>query len=73
MKGPYYNLDDLFKTGDIILDKESGKLFRYIKSKHKELLRKSPNNFRLAHTGDGPEVKKYKKFKEVKRKLDDRG
>lgn len=67
---PYYNIDDLFKTGDILLDKESNRLFRYVKTKHKKVIMKQPNNFRLAHEGDGPEVYKYKKFRKVKQKLD---
>jgi hypothetical protein len=49
---PYYKVDDLFKEGDIIYDKETNNVFKYKKHKHRESLLKNPNNYRVAHAGD---------------------
>tara|TARA_A100001037_G_scaffold79513_1_gene71497 strand:+ start:2439 stop:2621 length:183 start_codon:yes stop_codon:yes gene_type:complete len=54
MKKPlaYYNLDDLFKDGDLIYDKEGNFVFKYDIKKHKATIKENPNNFRVAHKGD---------------------
>ena len=51
-RSPYYKLDDLFKEGDILYDKGTNQVFRYKKDKHREILLKNPNNYRVAHSGD---------------------
>ena len=47
-----YKIDDLFKEGDKIYDKEENNVFIYIKKTHKLLIKLSPNNYRVAHRGD---------------------
>jgi len=47
-----YKLDDLFKEGDVIYDKETDKIFIYKKQKHRDIILNSPNNYRVAHKGD---------------------
>jgi hypothetical protein len=47
-----FKIDDLFKRGDIVLDKETDIAFFYRPEVHKENVFRSPNNYRLAHSGD---------------------
>jgi len=47
-----FKIDDLFKRGDIVLDKETDVAFFYRPEVHKENVFRSPNNYRLAHKGD---------------------
>ncbi len=49
---PWYRLDDLFKHGDMVFDKETGIVFEYDIKKHRERIFKNPNNYRVAHSGD---------------------
>jgi len=54
MKKPraYYKIDDLFKEGDLIYDKEANFVFKYKKKEHKGIIKANPNNYRVAHRGD---------------------
>ena len=56
----YYNMDDLFKEGDVIYDKSTNLVFTYVKSKHYDKIKNSPNNYRVAHKGDY-DITKFKK------------
>lgn len=60
MKKPvaYYELDELFKEGDIIYDKEANCIFKYNKHKHRNLIKANPNNYRVAHKGDMLSIRK---------------
>tara|TARA_R110000824_G_scaffold120294_3_gene275419 strand:- start:658 stop:858 length:201 start_codon:yes stop_codon:yes gene_type:complete len=49
-----YKIDDLFKEGNEIYDKEDDNVFIYIKKIHKKLIKLNPNNYRVAHRGDSP-------------------
>ena len=62
MKKPlaYYNLDDLFKNGNMIYDKETNEVFKYDINRHRDRLLKNPNNYRVAHSGDYKSNKKIK-------------
>ena len=51
-KPAQYKIDDLFKNGDLIYDKEEGDVFLYIKKIHKPFIKKNPHNYRVAHNGD---------------------
>jgi len=51
-KAGLYKIDDLFKEGDKIYDKEDNNVFIYIKKIHKTLIKLNPNNYRVAHRGD---------------------
>ena len=48
----FYKIDDLFKEGDKVYDKTTNEVFVYVKSKHKQNIINSPNNYRVAHKGD---------------------
>ena len=48
----YFKLDDLFRRGDLLLDKESDTVFFYNPDRHREWIFKNPNNYRVAHKGD---------------------
>tara|TARA_Y100000593_G_C4287594_1_gene326399 strand:- start:832 stop:1032 length:201 start_codon:yes stop_codon:yes gene_type:complete len=54
MKKPnaWYKLDDLFKDGDMIFDKETSIVFKYNIKKHRDRIFANPNNYRVAHSGD---------------------
>jgi len=68
----YYNLDDLYKSGDLLYDKLNDQVFIYDRFKHIENLKKAPNNYRKAHRGDHTYTpcanllvtQKYKKYVE---------
>ena len=47
-----FKLDELFKRGDLSLDKETGTVFFYRPEVHRENILRSPNNYRIAHKGD---------------------
>jgi len=47
-----YRIDDLFKEGDKVYDKEDNNVFTYSKKIHKILIKLNPNNYRVAHSGD---------------------
>jgi len=47
-----FKIDELFKRGELLLDKENGVVFFYRPEVHKENIYRSPNNYRLAHKGD---------------------
>ena len=48
----YFKLDDLFRRGDLLLDKESDTVFFYNPDRHREWIFQNPNNYRVAHKGD---------------------
>jgi len=48
----YFKLDDLFRRGELLLDKENDTVFFYNPDRHKSLVYKNPNNYRVAHRGD---------------------
>jgi len=51
-KPALYKIDDIFKEGDKVYDKEDDSVFVYIKKIHKILIKLNPNNYRVAHRGD---------------------
>ena len=48
----YFKLDDLFRRGDLLLDKETDTVFFYNPDRHRDWVFKNPNNYRVAHKGD---------------------
>ena len=48
----YFKLDDLFRRGQLLLDKETDIVFFYNPDSHREWIFKNPNNYRVAHKGD---------------------
>ncbi len=52
-----FSIDDLFRRGELLLDKENGVVFFYRPEVHKENIYRSPNNYRLAHKGDMQHVR----------------
>ena len=48
----YFKLDDLFRRGELLLDKENDVVFFYNPDRHREWIFKNPNNYRVAHKGD---------------------
>ncbi len=56
-----YLFDEVFPSGSMIYDKETGKIFQLKKEKHKKRILENPNNYRVAHKGDYGEFKKQKK------------
>ena len=52
MPPAWFKLDDLFKDGDMVFDKETGIVFKYNMKKHRDKLFSNPNNYRVAHGGD---------------------
>ena len=52
-----FKIDDLFRRGDIFLDKENDVVFFYRPEVHKENVYRNPNNYRIAHKGDMKHVR----------------
>ena len=47
-----FKIDDLFRRGDLLLDKSTDTVFFYRPEAHKETIFQNPNNYRIAHKGD---------------------
>lgn len=48
----YFRIDDLFRRGELLLDKENDIVFFYNPDRHRDWIFKNPNNYRVAHKGD---------------------
>ena len=48
----YFKLDDIFRRGQLLLDKENDTVFFYNPDRHREYIYQNPNNYRVAHKGD---------------------